>query len=154
MIADLEITLEDLFGPFQQQFISKFSREGGVLALRSRHFDFRADQKADHGNELGFALRVQMGLAMLQIDYANHTPAAYQGNRQESFECVLGQVVERFEARILERLQGHCDGLAMLSHPPGDALADFKREAVDNLWMRTLRGSQHQIVAFQHVNEA
>src|SRR5580704_15566696 len=93
-------------------------------------------------------------LALLQVDDANHAPAAHQGHREKRLVAVFRQFVEKLEPWIVRGFFRDGDGLAMLRDPSGNALPDAQFQPVDHFRMWILRSPQNELVAFQNVNEA
>src|SRR5580692_11736220 len=93
-------------------------------------------------------------LAMLQVDDANHAPAAHQGHREKRLVAVFRQFVEKLEPWIVCRFFWNRNRLAMLRDPSGNALPDAQFQPVDHFRMWILRSPQHELIAFQNVNEA
>jgi hypothetical protein len=92
-------------------------------------------------------------LLVLHVDDARQLAARQHRHRQERFVPVLGQLVERLEPRILERMTADRHGLAVFGDPPGDAFAHTQGQAIDDVGMWPLGGAKHQVIALEHVDE-
>ena len=95
-----------------------------------------------------------MRLAVLHVDHAYHATAGKDRNRQHGFVSVFGKFGEDFETGIERGVLRQRDRLAVLGYPAGDALADSHLEPVQHLRMRVPGGTQHQVLAFHHKDEA
>ena len=97
---------------------------------------------------------VVVRLPVLEVDHAHELAARQHRHRQKRLVAILRQFVERLEAWIVERMAAHGHRRPVLGHPAGDALTDPQLQPIDDIGMRRLRRAQHQVVVFQHVDEA
>jgi len=126
----------------------------GVFALEARHFDFRADQESDGGDELDLAFGVDVRLAVLHVDDSDGASAAEERDGEKGFVTVFGKLVEELEARILGSIARDGYWFEVLGNPSGDTLADLELKAVENFGVGILGSAEHKFLVFQHVNEA
>ena len=62
--------------------------------------------------------------------------------------------MEELEARILGGAFGDGYRFEMFGHPSGNALPDPNFQTVDYVSVGILRGPQHKLIFFEHINEA
>ena len=84
----------------------------------------------------------------------NELPARQHRHREERFVAILRQLVERLESWIVERVTANGYRGAVRSHPSSDALSHAQLETIDDIRVRRLRRTQHQVVVLEHVDEA
>ena len=142
LFGGVHVALQDAFGAFEELAGFQALRELGVGGLQARHFDFRADQEADCGDEADVALAVDVGADVLQVDDADETAAAEQRDGEEGLVGIFGQLIEELEARIFGGIARDGYGSAMFGDPAGDALADAELEAVENFLVGIFGGAQ------------
>ena len=126
----------------------------GVLFFQPCAFDFGADQEANGGNELDFAVGLGVGLAMLNVDDADEFVAGKDRHGKKGFVFIFRQLVEALETGVLKGARRYGDRLQMLGNPTGDALPHLHFQAVDDFGMRIFRGAEDQFFGFEDVNEA
>jgi hypothetical protein len=123
-------------------------------SLETREFDFGAYEKADSRQEANFALAVNVRLATLKIDDADQFAAAENGNGEEGFVAILGEVAKGAKARVLVSIAADGHGNFVFGDPAGDAVANLEFKAIDDGGVGIFGGAEHELGAFENVDKA
>jgi hypothetical protein len=152
--AHVEFGLHDSLGALDDLPHCQLVRQLCDFAFQSRQLNRGSNQMSDSRDRLNLAGRELIRLTMLHVDDAHHAPARNHRNRQERMIAVFGQFGEGAEARISRGVALNYNRLAMPCDPACDALVERHAQAVYDFGMRILGSTQHQCVAFQHIDEA
>ena len=107
----------------------------------------------DH--ESGVLFRKDAGRLCVEGDHADHlVVGGDQRNRHDRLVLLLLELGEVLDARILKRILGDKDGLAVFGDPAGQALTATHRDGADLIAIALVRdGSQDQRVVGTLDNE-
>ena len=149
-----QITLQDSFRAFDYFASLQLLIQGRVHLFQARQFDFSSDQKSDGRDHSNLAATINVVMAMLQVQHADHASSAHQWNREKSFVAVFGEFVEKLKPRVVRGALGDGDGFAVLGDPSGNSLPHAEFQAIDHFGMRILGSAKDEFVTFEHVDEA
>jgi hypothetical protein len=90
-----------------EQLADKVNARGDTPAERLAAVEHRVDEVATHGVCLGTTLGLAAMATHTDVDYSTR-PCGFRGGAPEDIEEI---------ELILERLDGHCDAIAELTHP-------------------------------------
>src|SRR5690606_37860139 len=76
LLGDPEVALQDRLRAVDQLALLEPFREGRVLVLEPRHLDLGADEEADRRDRLDLLARVDVRIAVLEVDDADELAAA------------------------------------------------------------------------------
>lgn len=91
---------------------------------------------------------------MLDVNDSGHLVLSNDGHGKERFECILRQVFEVFETRIIVCLARDREQPAFAGYPARQTFIQTKPHLADTEASGLVGGNQHQFTAFHPVDQA
>ena len=149
-----QITLQNSFRSLDHLTSLQLLRQRRVCFFQAGEFDFRSDQKSDSGDDANLAVAIDVVMAVLQVQHADHASSAHERHREKRFVTVFRKLVEKLEAGIVCGSFRDRDWFAVLGDPSGNSLPYAEFQAIDNFGMRVLGSPKDEFITFERVDEA